>query len=80
MTTRDRLHALLTNHLPTARDTELTGTVWLQDLGLDSIAMMGLVVEVEDHFDVVLDQRTLLDLRSIDDLVTWLDQHPGARR
>ncbi len=48
--------------------------VWLQDLRLDSIEMMGLVVDLEDEFRVILDQRTLLELRTIADLLRTLDR------
>lgn len=73
MTTRDRLLRLFSNHAaPSAL--EIGPSSWLQDLGLDSIAMMGLVVDIEDEFDVVLDQSTLLGLETIADLTAWLDR------
>ena len=76
MTTRETLLRLFATHAgPDAPPIE-PGS-WLQDLGLDSIATMGLVVDIEDEFDVVLDQTTLLGLKTIAELTAWLE---SARR
>lgn len=78
MKTYRKLFELFTVHADAERLRALDADSWLQDLGLDSIAMMGLVVDVEDTFGVVLDQRTLFELRTVADLVRWIDQQEAA--
>lgn len=77
MTTQQTLLRLFANHAGPDAPPIATSS-WLQDLGLDSIATMGLVVDIEDEFDVVLDQTTLLGLKTIADLEAWLEsaRHP----
>lgn len=38
------------------------------DLSLDSVAMMELLVEIEDHFDIGLPLNMMADVRTVQDL------------
>ncbi len=50
-------------------DTELVG-----DLALDSIQQIDLVVELENHFAVCLDLEEDQEVRTIGDLVAWIER------
>lgn len=51
----------------------VTGTtVIVDDLGLDSLAVMNFVMEIEDKLDVSVPLDRLADIRTIDDLVQCL--------
>ena len=63
----DRLIALLVKNL----DPEVTlsaTTNLVGDLGLESIQVIEYLCEVEDHFDLAIDEATLADVQTIGDL------------
>lgn len=68
-TVEERLMVLLRKTLdadaPLSPDTNLVG-----DLGLESIQVIEYLCEVEDHFDLAIDEATLADVQTIADLAT----------
>ena len=63
----DRLIALL--HKTLGADTVLSpATHLVGDLGLESIQVIEYLCEVEDHFDLAIDEGTLADVQTITDL------------
>lgn len=46
----------------------------IDDLGLDSLKMMDLLTEVEDHFDVLVPLNLLPEIRTVGDLVEQIGQ------
>ncbi|MCB1747706.1 MAG: acyl carrier protein [Gammaproteobacteria bacterium] len=63
----DDLIALLTKTLdrPQAVSAE---TALIGDLGLESIQVIEYLCEVEDHFDLAIDEDTLADVNTVGDL------------
>ena len=61
---------------PFAKDeqplTEETGLV--ADLGLDSMQVMRLLLEIEDYFDISIPVNILPDIRTIKDLTVQLEK------
>ena len=60
-----------------AANPKLTGpitgeTVIMDDLGLDSLAVMNFVMEIEDEMDVSVPLDRLADIRTVDDLARCL--------
>ncbi len=47
-------------------------TVIVDDLGLDSLAVMNFVMEIEDRLDVSVPLDRLADIRTVDDLARCL--------
>ena len=47
-------------------------TVIVDDLGLDSLAVMNFVMEIEDKLDVSVPLDRLADIRTVDDLARCL--------
>jgi acyl carrier protein len=58
------LQAFNPNRVELTPETSLTG-----DLGLDSLAAMNLVMELEDRFDIDIPINLLPDVHSLQDLV-----------
>lgn len=58
---------------PLTSDTLLTS-----DLEIDSVDMMNLTMEVEDHFNVDIPINALAEVNTIGDLVTLLMQRTGG--
>jgi acyl carrier protein len=55
------------------------GTVIVDDLGLDSLAVMDFVMEIEDKLDVSVPLDRLTDIRTVDDLARCLTELTSAR-
>jgi len=54
---------------PLAEETELVA-----DLGLDSMQVMRLLLEIEDYFDISIPVNILPDIRTIRDLAVQLEK------
>lgn len=78
MTVDDKARALLPELIPLlARHNRPGvaldgGTDLTRDLALDSLALMGVVAEIEDHFDVSIPLNALPDVRTVGDLARML--------
>jgi acyl carrier protein len=58
----------------------ITGTtVIVDDLGLDSLAVMDFVMEIEDKLDLSVPLDRLTDIRSVDDMARCLTELTTAR-
>ena len=53
-------------------------TQLVADLGLDSLKIMELMLEIEDHFDVSIPLNVLPDLRTIKDLAVQVGSLGGS--
>ena len=63
----DELIGLLQKSLESPRDMS-ADTEMLGDIGLESIQVIEYLCEVEDRFDLVIDEDRLADVRTIGDL------------
>ena len=45
------------------------------DLGLTSLAMMNMLVEVEDEFGIEVDEDAALEFEKLQDLMDYLSEH-----
>jgi len=50
-----------------------------EDLSLDSVAMMELLVEIEDHFDVGLPLNMMADVSTVQDLADRITHLIGSQ-
>lgn len=64
---------------PFAKDGQVIGedTELVADLGLDSVQVMELLLEIEDHFDVSIPLNVLPDVRTVSDLSEQLQSITG---
>lgn len=46
------------------------GTQIIEDLGLDSVAVMDFVMEIEDHLDVSVPLDKIAEVKTLGDLIT----------
>ena len=65
---------------PFANEGEVLGeeTELVADLGLDSLKIMELMLEIEDHFDVSIPLNVLPDIRTIKDLAVQVGSLGGT--
>lgn len=75
-----RVARLVMERVP--RREAVAGSAVIRDLGLDSVAVMDLVMAVEDEFDLVFPLDRLGDVETVDDLARVvrgiLDQRAAA--
>jgi len=65
-----RAHVIGALHATVARSAEIDGgTRIVQDLGLDSLAVMNLMMSLEDHYDVSIPLDRVAEIVTVDDLV-----------
>jgi len=57
---------------PIAEDTDL-----VEDMGLTSLTIMGLLLEIEDRFDISVPLNILPDVRTVRDLAVQLEKLTG---
>lgn len=74
---RDDIYATLcrllapfnSNHVELTPATDISA-----DLSIDSVAVMDFVMEVEDHFDIEIPLNVLSETRTMEDLVTLVEE------
>lgn len=72
-----KLAEILTEYLknnwvdsPSSKKTITAATNMVTELQLDSFQVMEFMLEVEDHFDIVIDLESLSDIQTITDLAS----------
>lgn len=55
-------------------------TVFTRDLGLDSLEMLSLIIEVEKEFEIVLDMESIGRLNTVADAVAYIRQRIDHNR
>jgi acyl carrier protein len=68
------LMELLRKSLPERVPPLTPRTALVGDLGLESIQVIEYLCEVEDHFDLAIDEDTLADVHTIGDLARVIDR------
>ena len=73
----DQVYEVLKTHVKKGQtlteDTELVG-----DLDLDSVQVLELLLEVEDHFDISIPLNILPDIQTVKDLAGELEKIAGS--
>jgi len=76
-TVGQKLSEILTEYLknnwvdsPSSKKTITAATNMVTELQLDSFQVMEFMLEVEDHFDIVIDLESLSDIQTITDLAS----------
>jgi acyl carrier protein len=65
----------ISGHSPT----ELTGrTELIVDLGLDSLAIFEIVIELEETFDLQITDEDVERIKTVDDVVDYIYRHETA--
>ena len=72
MTTEQRVCRIIDDFLEPAEGWSLTSS--FADLGSDSLAMMELIMEVEEQFDVEISDADVEALQTPKDLINFLDK------
>lgn len=68
------LMTLLRKNLPEPTPHLFPHTALVGDLGLESIQVIEYLCEVEDHFDLAIDEDTLADVHTVADLARVIER------
>lgn len=71
----DAVHAMLPGFDPAQQDAEL-----MAELGLDSMQVLNLAMEIEDRLDITIPVEVLAETRTLRELVDALAQQDGESR
>ena len=78
----EKLAEILTDYLksnwadsPSSNKTITSATNMVTELQLDSFQVMEFMLEVEDHYDIVIDLDSLSNIHTIDDLAGVVISH-----
>jgi acyl carrier protein len=77
-TTEQRVHAVIAGLLGTEASKLVPAARFVEDLGADSLDTVELVMAVEDEFNVAVPDEEAATLRTIGDLVAWLERQKQA--
>jgi len=71
----DKVADLITNQLPVKKQNIHMESRLLEDLGADSANVMILVMDLEEAFDITVDDDVLADIHTVGDIVNYLKAH-----
>lgn len=55
-------------------------SVLLQDLGLNSLDLMGMICELEDEFDIEISDRDIRSFKTVGDVIDFLEKMCESKR
>jgi acyl carrier protein len=71
----DKVLDLIASQLPVKREDITRESRLLEDLGADSANVMILVMDLEQAFDVVVEDDVLGGIKTVGDILDYLEQH-----
>lgn len=51
---------------------------FIEDMGFDSFSVMTLVGDIEDEFDVEIDERAVAEVRTVGDMIRYIEKLQNA--
>ena len=74
----DKVVDLIADQLPVEKDKITRDARLLEDLNADSANVMILVMDLEQAFDLEVDDDVLAEIRTVGDIVDYLEKHAQA--
>lgn len=72
-TTYEQIIALIAEKLSIDQE-RITNKSTLQELGVDSLDMVEIIIQLEDMFGIQIDDDKAAQLHTLDDIVAYVDQ------
>jgi acyl carrier protein len=66
---------LIASQLPVKRENITRESRLLEDLGADSANVMILVMDLEQEFDIVVEDDVLGNIKTVGDIIDYLEKH-----
>ncbi|WP_330172403.1 acyl carrier protein [Streptomyces sp. NBC_01498] len=77
-TTLERVRDIVVYVLPEFEATIAAGDRLEQDLGVDSLSLVEILVQVEKRFDVTLDDSEMIDVESVQDILDIIERRQAV--
>ena len=71
----EKIKAILSNQFDVEESTLETSTRLDEDLGADSLDVVDLLMSLEDEFDVEIQDEDIEKIRTVGDLVAYIEEH-----
>lgn len=71
----EKVAAILAEQLDAEEDAITLDTSLVDDLGADSLDVVDLVMTLEDEFDMEIPDEDITDVRTVGDIVKYLEEH-----
>ena len=71
----DKVLDLIASQLPVKRENITRESRLLEDLGADSANVMILVMDLEQEFDIVVEDDVLGSIKTVGDILEYLEKH-----
>lgn len=66
---------LIASQLPVKRESITRESRLLEDLGADSANVMILVMDLEQEFDIIVEDDVLGNIKTVGDIIDYLEKH-----
>lgn len=70
----EELKSLITNYVEVSEEDITENSRFIEDLGFNSYMFMSLLGEVEDTFDIEVDEQDILKLKTVADAISYIQQ------
>ena len=74
MSTYEKVKKIILEHLDVNEADIHPGADFMEDLGADSLDVAELIMSIEDEFNLEINEEDLEGLRTVDDVVDYLDK------
>ena len=71
----DKVCELVMNQLPVKKESIRMDSRLVEDLGADSANVMILIMDIEQEFDITVDDDVLTGIHTVGDIVDYLEKH-----
>ena len=73
----DKVVEMIADQLPISKDKITRQSRLFEDLNADSANVMMLILDLEQEFGVSVEDDVLSNMRTVDDVVSYLEEHVG---
>lgn len=77
MTISDRVRKIVVDQLGADPGAVVEGASFIDDLGADSLAIVELVLALEEHFKIDIPESETEKIETVGDAVTFIEHHLG---
>ena len=70
----DQLKSIICNYVEVNEDAITPDSRFMEDLGFTSFDFMSMLGEIEDEFDVEVDQQEAADIRTVGEAIEYLEK------
>lgn len=70
----DKVRDIIVRQLEVEESSITRDTSFIEDLDVDSLTLIELIAEFEDEFDIEIDEDKLEDIKTVGDVVDYLEE------